>query len=136
MIFNLRPLKYEDYDKVLVGWWKDWDWTPPTRDFLPDDGKGGLILFEKNIPVCAGFIYNTNSKVVWVDWIISNKEYKDKEKRKKALELLIASLTNIAKDIGGKYTYALIKHPSLTKVYEEVGYIKGDSYNSEMIKSL
>ena len=136
MIFNLRPLKYEDYNEILIGWWKDWDWEPPPRDFLPEDGKGGIMVLDKDIPVCAGYIYNTNSKVAWVDWIISNKEYKDKEKRKEALSLLINSLTSIAKDIGSKYTYALIKHPSLIKVYEEAGYIQGDSYNTEMIKSL
>jgi hypothetical protein len=32
--------------------------------------------------------------------------------------------------------YALIKNQSLIKMYEELGYIKGDSYTSEMIKVL
>ena len=92
MIFNLRPLKYEDYDKVLVGWWKDWDWTPPTRDFLPDDGLGGFIVYDDGVPVCAGFMYRTNSKAVWCDWIISNIHYKNREGRKIALQLLIQTV--------------------------------------------
>ena len=76
MIFDIRPLELDDYDTILVDWWKDWGWTPPTRDFLPDNGKGGMIVFDGDIPVCAGYIYLTNSGVAWVDWIISNKEYR------------------------------------------------------------
>ena len=88
MKLNSRPLKESDYEQILVGWWKDWKWEPPLKDFLPDDGKSGIIIYDNNTPVCAGFIYMTNSKVAWVDWIISNKQYTNKEGRKSALSLL------------------------------------------------
>ena len=78
MEFNIRPLNDTDYEEVLVGWWKDWKWTAPVPAFLPDDGKGGIMVLDNDMPVCAGFIYMTNSKVAWVDWIISNKDYKKK----------------------------------------------------------
>jgi hypothetical protein len=136
MIFNLRPLNKDDYDKTLLGWWNDWGWEAPTKDFLPDNGKGGLIVLDGKTPVCAGFIYVTNSKVSWVDWIISNKNYRKYPERKDALKVLIESLTNICKDLGSKYTYALLKHEGLIKTYEELGYTRGDSYTTEMIKAL
>ena len=136
MKLNSRPLKESDYEQILVGWWKDWKWEPPLKDFLPDDGKSGIIIYDNNTPVCAGFIYMTNSKVAWVDWIISNKKYTNKSGRKASLILLIEALTNVAKRAGNKFTYALIKHDGLIKTYEELGYIKGDSYNKEMIKVL
>tara|TARA_R100001086_G_scaffold250084_1_gene193471 strand:+ start:5629 stop:6039 length:411 start_codon:yes stop_codon:yes gene_type:complete len=136
MKLNVKPLSYEDYDDVLIKWWKDWDWTPPQRDFLPQDGESGLMVWDKKTPICAGFIYTTNSKVAWVDWIISNKEYKNKDKRKKSLLLLIEALTKVAKNSKHKYAYALIKNQSLIKTYEDMGYIKGDTYSSEMIKVL
>jgi hypothetical protein len=136
MVLDVRPLTEEDYDNILVGWWKDWKWEPPQRDFLPGDGTGGIIVLDSGNPICAGFLYVTNSKVCWVDWIISNRQYRDKEKRKHAIRLLIDTLTNIGVDTGNKYAYALIKHKSLTGVYEEFGYTKGDSYTSEMIKVL
>ena len=78
----------------------------------------------------------TNSKVAWVDWIISNKKYIDKPKRKSSLILLIDTLTNAAKNAGNKFTYALIKHDGLIKTYEKLGYTQGDSYTKEMIKLL
>ena len=136
MEFNIRPLGETDYEDILVGWWKDWKWTPPLKDFLPSDGKGGVMVLDNDIPVCAGFVYMTNSKVAWVDWIISNKEYKKKPQRKEALDLLITTLTNICRDTGNKYCYALIKNKSLIKTYETLGYTSADNYTQEMIKVL
>ena len=134
MKFNTTPLQHEDYDNILKGWWKDWGWEAPSRDFLPQDGQGGIMVWNGDTPVCAGFLYNTNSKVAWVDWIISNKEYR--ESRKEALSILIQTLTSVAKNLDNKFAYALIKHNGLIGVYEQQGYTTGDSYNKEMIKVL
>tara|TARA_R100001460_G_scaffold9049_4_gene22136 strand:+ start:17333 stop:17743 length:411 start_codon:yes stop_codon:yes gene_type:complete len=136
MEFDIRKLNSTDYDEVLVGWWKDWGWEPPAKDFLPDDGEGGFLVLDEDIPVCAGFIYVTNSKVAWVDWIISNKNYDSKKKKHSAVILLVDTLTNLAKNSGKKYSYALIKHKGLMGTYEKLGYIKADNYTQEMIKVL
>jgi len=136
MNLTIRALNESDYDDILVGWWEDWKWEAPLKDFLPDNGKGGLMVMDGDTPICAGFMYITNSKASWIDWIISNKQYRVKPNRKEAIKLLVASLTVIAEDSGGKYGYALIKNKSLIEVYESLGYIKGDSYTSEMIKIL
>lgn len=131
----IRELQDTDYEDILFGWWKQWGWEPPQKDFLPRDGKGGIIVYDDDTPICAGYMYLTNSKVSWVDWIISNKEYKGGE-RKAAINLLVDTLTNICRNAGSKYVYALIKHQGLIETYESLGYIKGDSYTSEMIKVL
>ena len=67
------------------------------------------MVLDDEVPVCAGFMYITNSKVAWVDWIISNKEYTKKPQRKDAIKLLVSALTDICKTAGSKYVYALIK---------------------------
>ena len=134
MALSIRTLEYSDYDNILVGWWHDWNWIVPTRDFLPDDGKSGMIVYDDDIPICAGFVYMTNSKASWVDWIISNKNYRKKPQRKEAILLLLNSLTDVCNKVGSMYCYALIKHPGLIESYEQLGYIKGDSYSKEMIK--
>ena len=102
---------------------------------MPDDGEGGLLVLDQDIPVCAGFIYITNSKVAWVDWIISNKNYKKKNKHE-AVKLLVDRLTGLCKKSGSKYAYALIKHKGLVETYTELGYTKADNYTQEMIKAL
>ena len=134
MKFTTRPLTADDYEATLVGWWKAWEWEAPLRDFLPQNGEGGIMVMDGDIPVCAGFIYNTNSKVAWVDWIISNKDYK--ESRSEAIVLLVETLTSIAKNLDNNYAYALIKHEGLIKTYESLGYMQAENYNTEMIKKL
>ena len=41
----------------------------------------------------------------------------------------------MATNLGFKYSYALIKHRPLIEKYEELGYVKGDNYQVEMIKN-
>ena len=96
MEFNINELNPSDYDEVLVNWWKEWGWTPPPKEFLPEDGQGGIMVSYKNKPVCAGFVYFTNSKVSWVEWIISDKNV-DKKLRHNAVQFLIGVLTNACK---------------------------------------
>ncbi len=136
MALNVRTLVDADYNDILTKWWDDWNWEAPQKDFLPDNGTGGVIVLDGEEPICAGFIYVTNSSVAWVDWIVSSKTYRKKPQRKQAIELLLETLTNICKSSGYKYSYALIKHKGLIETYEQLGYIKGDSYTSEMIKVL
>lgn len=131
-----RSLIESDYDKYLVKWWKDWEWEPVPRDFLPENGIGGVIIEVDDKPVCAGFMYTTNSSVAWVDWIISSKDETPKGVRQVAIKMLITQLTEGAKLSGAKYIYALIKHKGLADKYKDLGFIEGDSYNSEMIKVL
>ena len=132
----IRKLEHSDYDEILTKWWKDWRWSVPPRDFLPDDATGGLIIYDEEVPVCAGFVYMTNSRVGWVEFIVSNIEYKDKENRKLYLSTLVNSLGNILKNAGAKYTYVSLKNESLIKIYEELGYVKGSKGCLEMIKQL
>ena len=135
MPLEIKTLTDSDYENILCGWWKDWNWEAPPKKFLPDNGKGGLIIYDGDTPVCAGFMYATNSAVAWVDWIISNKNYRKKPNRSEALRLLVESLTSICKSTGHEYVYALIKHSSLLQTYRDVGYVDGDTYNKEMIKT-
>jgi hypothetical protein len=133
MEFNIRQLEYQDYN-TLVKWWSDWGLYSPNRDFLPEEGLGGLIVTDGDIPVCAGFIYNTNSSVAWIDWIVSNKEYKVKGKRKEAILLLIDSLTNICKNTSHKYIFSNNNNKFLINYFIESGYIVGCKNSVELIK--
>ena len=56
--------------------------------FLPDDGMGGFMVYDGQVPICAGFMYVTNSKAAWCDWIISNLKYKDRQKKKRSFRVI------------------------------------------------
>ena len=135
MPLSVRKLTEEDYP-TLVEWWKGWKWDPVPVDFLPDNGTGGAMVIDADgDPICAGFVYSTNSKVAWVDWIISSHQYKGDD-RGQALDLLIATLSEYCKIMGAKYIYALLKHKGLVDRYKKFGFHKADTYNTEMIKTL
>jgi hypothetical protein len=132
---NIRFLTEQDYDSSLLKWWKDWSWTAPPKDMLPENGAGGLMVSSNGIDVCAGFLYLTNSKTAWVEYIVSNKEYRENERRE-CIEVLIQSLSDIARDKGFVYIYTSVKNYHLIRKYENCGFIKGDSHCQEMIKLL
>lgn len=133
-MFSVRNLTEEDYD-ILVEWWRKWKWTPVSRDFLPQNGTGGIIVYKNDTPIVAGFLYLTNSSVAWCEFIVSNFEYKNKD-RKEAIKILIHELTLIAENCGAKYVYTVVKNENLRIVYEEMGYSKGSSNVQEMVKVL
>lgn len=133
MIFNTRPLKTEHYDDILVGWWKDWGFEAPSREFLPNDGTGGLIIWDGDTPVAAGFLYNTNSKIGWINWIVSNKEYKHRENRKAAIGYLIDSLKSVAISMGKKYIFANNNNPFLINHFLSKGFHVGAKNQTELL---
>ena len=136
MNFTIEPLQEGDYENILCQWWRDWRWDPPSKDFLPEEGTGGFMVYDDGVPVCAGFMYRTNSKVVWCDWIISNFEYKNKQGRVIAIELLINTIVELAGESGNKFVYALIKNKPLINAYTKLGFTEASSYTTEMIKKI
>jgi len=130
---EVRFLDDHDYD-VLAQWWKDWRWSAPPKDMLPQDGRGGLMVSKDGEDICAGFVYFTNSKTAWIEYIVSNFQYRQDD-RKEAIELLINSLVEVAAETNGtKYFYTSLKNDNLINRYAECGFQKGSSKCTEMIK--
>lgn len=135
MGISVRYLKYEDYD-VLCTWWQKWRWNSPPRDFLPQDACGGMMVEIDGVQVVAGFVYFTNSKVAWIEFIVSNFDYKDKAGRKEAIGILIYELSALAQKNGNTYLYTVVKNQSLKKAYEEAGFSGGSVKVDEMVRVL
>lgn len=135
MGFSIRYLKEEDYD-VLCQWWKAWRWSAPERDFLPENGTGGFMVSKDGVDIVAGFIYFTNSKVCWSEFIISNFDYKDKEDRNEAFKILIHEINELAYSRGCKYIYTVVKNKNLETVYKEMGFSNGSIKVNEMVMVL
>lgn len=135
-MLHVRSLTSEDYSENLVKWWNDWRWTPPPREFLPNNGVGGFMVCDEDYPVVAGFLYITNSSVAWIEFIVSNMEYRHKKNRKEAIKLLIVTLEELAKINGKKYIYSSLKNDSLINAYMDCGFTKGSTNTQEIIKNI
>jgi len=135
MKLNIRRLKEEDW-VILTEWWSAWsEWVTPSKEFLPDNGKGGLMVEKNGEPVIAGFLYLTNSKAVLLEWIISDPEYRDKD-RKNALELLITGAENVCKDLGYKYMFSIGRNKQLMETHKKLGWEVDSKPSHEIVKTL
>ena len=129
---NTRTLTESDYE-ILSDWWKAWNWPVMAKDMLPDNGTGGIMVENKGENIVAGFLYWSNSKLVWLDWIISNPDA-DKKIRKQAIEMLILTAEQMVKDAGSKYIMSISRSNSLLKIHEKIGWSIDKTPSHEMIK--
>jgi hypothetical protein len=133
-MFNIRALTENDYPE-LCKWWKFFRFSAPQKEYLPNDGLGGIMVTKDGIDICAGFLYFTNSKLSWLEFIVSNPDYRESD-RKDAIVFLISELTEIAKRKGFSAVFTSVKHQGLIKHYEACGYSKGSNNTTEMIIKL
>ena len=132
-MLNTHSLKATDYDNLLSSWWKEWGFVPPIKDFLPDNATGGLMVYDGEVPVCAGFLYETNSRTAWIEWVISNRQYRGSQRRQ-AISLLLTKLEELAKDKGFSFIFANNNNSFLIKHFENNGFKKGQTNSTELIK--
>tara|TARA_R110002126_G_scaffold219971_1_gene365339 strand:- start:227 stop:634 length:408 start_codon:yes stop_codon:yes gene_type:complete len=135
MELNLRELNKGDYDTTLCPWWLAYGFTPPLKEFLPNNGEGGMIVYEGEEPICAGYLYETNSSVAWSEWVISDKNYVG-DNKSEAVSLLLQGIEDLAKGKGFSFIFANNNNSALVKHYKKNGYTVGCSDSTEIIKAI
>ena len=133
-MFKIRILTEADYI-TLVEWWKWFRFPAPEKEFLPNNGTGGIMVEKDGVEICAGFIYFTNSKFSLLEYVVSNPDYRDID-RNDAVQLLVSELTELARRKGFKAVFSSLKHENLMKNYEACGYSRGSNNTTEMIIKL
>lgn len=114
-----RKITEKDFN-TIISWYKKRDWPLMSKEFLPDDGKGGLIISHNNIDIVAGFIWFTNSKVSWFGFPISDPDYKE-DNKSEAIDMLITCAEQVCKKQGSKIMFTYQGQGS-TKRYEKLGW--------------
>ena len=133
--FNTRRLTDEDWD-TLCKWWKSWPkWVNPPKSFLPDNGTGGFMVEKNKQPICAGFIYQTNSDAVLLEWIVSDPKYREND-RKQAIELLIIEAEKACKEIGKKYMFSIGRNKHLIETHKKLKWTVDSSPSYELVKNI
>jgi len=115
----------KDYTAVCR-WWESWGWPPVPEMFLPEIG---IVISNKGVDICSGFLYKTDSAACWAENYISNKDV-PRELRQGAIEFLIQRLIKEAKDAGFIAMMSSVNNPSLIKKLLKAGAI--DKYESNM----
>lgn len=129
---EVRFLNENDFE-TLANWWKQYNWVVPNKDFLPQNGLGGMMgLSDTGDCVCAGFLYLTNSGVAWLEYLISNPNYRE-DNRGEIIDGLIFNLIDIAESKGYKYIFTVAKNDSIKNVFERNNFKIGTENTTEMI---
>lgn len=129
---EFRYIEQSDYE-MLVDWWKFWKFPAPPIEMLPDSG---VIVNKDGVDICAGFIYFTNSKTCWIEFIVSNPNVRQKEDRREAITNVIDVLCSIGKNNGYTIAYTSLKNESLQNKYLECGFVEGSKNCNEYVKRL
>mgnify|MGYP003124230096 CR=1 FL=1 len=130
-----RKLKENDWD-TLVAWWNTWpNWTAPAKSFLPENGTGGLMVEKDGVPIVAGFIYETNSSGVLFEWVVSNPNYREKD-RQNAIEKLLIDAERKIKEMGYGHIFSIGRTKSLINTHKKLGWFVDDKPSHEIIKNL
>ena len=131
---NFRPLEEEDYE-IICKWWRWWRWPELPRTALPNNGKGGFMVEKNNIPIVSGFLYISNSKMAMLEWIVSNPDYREKD-RQKAIELLINKVESFCKDLDVKHVITLGRNKHLIETHKRLGWHVDEKPSYEIIKNI
>lgn len=129
---NYRAITLSDYG-MLCEWWSFWRFQAPPQHAL---STSGIIVFDGDIPVCAGFLYGTNSSFCLIEFIVSNPNVKDRELRSNAMKYLIDSLCEIGKQSGFSLVFSSLKNQNLINTYKDCGFIEGSNNCVELIKGI
>ncbi len=134
MDLKIRLLNEEDYS-LLEKWWKAWGWPAVSKDILPDNGTGGIMVEHEGKPMAAGFIYWSNSGLCWFDWVVSDPKG-NKRVRPFAVKFLIEAAEQMVKDVGKKCIMSISRSNSLLKIHKKLGWHVDEKPSYEMIKRI
>lgn len=122
-VSNLTARYYTlaDYDTV-AGWWKAHNEGFPPQEFLPGTG---IVMEVEGKPVCAGFLYRTDSKICIFEWQACDPKAGKKE-RNVALDGLVDTAIWWAKENGFGMIHSSTNIQRFTKRLKDKGFIGKD----------
>ena len=116
---NIRKIELKDYEYINK-WWVEQGFQPVSVEVLPMNGLGGLIV-EKEKPIAAAYLYLTNSKMGYIDNLISDPKYISKDRFDVILELM-AACKKMAEDVGCLDMWAITNNKGILKRCKTLGY--------------
>jgi N-acetylglutamate synthase-like GNAT family acetyltransferase len=114
-----------DY-KTLAGWWRGHGWEPLPAEDIPDTG------FIANDTAFGCLYIDIHGRFAMMEWVVTDPDAPARMCLK-SLNEVIDRLLGMAKEIGVKRVYSVLKHDKLAKLYEKHGFIKGDVQVQDMI---
>ena len=121
---KFRSFKEGDYE-ICCKWW-EWWWRngqgPVPRAFLPKDERC-FVLEKDGIPIVATFLFLTEIPIVaWTTYLVSNPEYKEKDRRD-LIKLLIKNVEKEAEKYGIIQMFTVCGDVHMSNIHESLDWI-------------
>ena len=127
--YNSRPIEVEDY-AILMKWWKSYDGIEiPDSSILPNNGLGGFLIEKEGKMIAAAYLYLTNSAVGYIDFLISDPNYKNKDKYNMIMKLQDACTEELLRE-GCRIVWAMTSYDHLAEMAGKMGHdVLEDKYS-------
>ena len=127
-----RSFQKGDYEEMCK-WWDFWwgEGMAIERDILPHDDYC-FIVEKNNIPVASVFLYvDKNAPVGYLTYMVSNPEYKEKDRRS-VMEELILNVEKEMKNQGIKFMFTVCGNIHMENIHNKLGWTisKAPSYET------
>jgi len=130
-----RVITDKDYS-IISKWFLDWKFPDLTTmpKLLP---KGGFVISDKegNDIICC-FVYLTDSCFAHPEWVISNKNYKNKKNRLLAFKKLFEDVEAYAKQNDKELLLMSVTNRSLIKSLMNINFTVTDVAMTTLIKKI
>ena len=117
-----RSFNNEDYITICK-WWDFW-WGKNKgieRNILPHNDYC-YIIEKNNTPIAAAFLFvEKNAPVGYLTFLVSNPEYKEKDRRS-ILEQLILSIEKESKSQGIKFIFTVCGNKHVENIHNKLGW--------------
>tara|TARA_R110002167_G_scaffold364707_1_gene587144 strand:+ start:45 stop:446 length:402 start_codon:yes stop_codon:yes gene_type:complete len=116
---KIRKIELKDYEHINK-WWAQQGFDAVDLSVLPMKGLGGLVI-EKEEPIAVAYLYLTNSKMGYIDNLISDPKYVSKDRFSVILKLINAC-GQMAKEVGCLDVWAITNSRGIIKRCKELGH--------------
>lgn len=124
-----RPEKHYN---LVTEWWQRQNFAVVPLSHLP---QVGIVVFVNEKPTAAGWLYQTDSSICWLEWIVANPEIRGEE-RKAALSYLINEVKRAASQMDFKTIFMSVQNASLMSRLESHGFVQSDKDMTNLIFNL
>lgn len=125
---NARPYILEDHATIAT-WWDGHGWPVIPVEYLPALG----IIIDGH---AAGFLYNDPSSAgIMLEFVVTHPLNTPRQSVA-AIQLLISTAENIAREIGKTFIFTTCQQPSLARLMSSSGFIVTDKQMIHLLKPL
>lgn len=126
--YQAVPYNPEKHQQMILDWLQQWNINPKLIDIFPPTG---FIVPD----VCCMFIYETNSKLAFLDEFISNRQA-DEELRNRCLDRVTEMMLSYAKFRGYSKVIANTKYQAVVDRSKKFGFFQVEGTYQTIVRNI